>query len=125
MPADDVDLLDENRQERGYGFRKRTDRQIVKKVLISMCALTQAKTDLSSRGALHVFDGVQFSGQLFSHLTRNRLKTVLCQLFYFVQVVALVNLRSDNDERRPLAVVCYLWNPLNTHSTVNNMLTSR
>lgn len=72
--------------------------------------------DLSQCRAFHIFYGFQLSGQLLSHLARDWLLTVLGKLLYSCRVVTQVNLCSNKQERCTLAVMSYLWNPLNTQT---------
>lgn len=67
---------------------------------------------LRQRRALHVLDRLQLLGQLLALLQRNRFLLVLGQLLQRTLLIAQIDLRTDQQERRLLAVVRYLRDPL-------------
>lgn len=67
---------------------------------------------LRQRRALHILDRLQLLGQLLALLQRNGLLLILRQLLQRTLLVAQINLRTNEQERRLLAVVRYLRDPL-------------
>ena len=82
-----------------------------------------SETDLSECRAFHILHGLQFASQLLSHLIGDWLLTVLGKLLHGCRVVAQVNLGTNEQERRTLAVVSYLRNPLYTHTQLEYQTT--